>query len=171
MLRATAPLLLVAPGVQHFRVIKLIRVLMEIKPVSYSVEVVQKSPLHFTSIRTAGPEFAFTAIFHQSSLSGMVSVRVNFHLFNFVIEMIMEIIQSSCENGGTNIYSENFDLEFGNDVLENKNPTKLQLLDCLNNSVAMVKICFVPSKCRMLLHDWTGFKPSLIHAGEKVGGV
>ncbi|MBM6549358.1 reverse transcriptase family protein, partial [Streptococcus dysgalactiae subsp. equisimilis] len=97
-------------------------------------------------------------------------------LFNFVIDMILEIALSSCENSGIQLFpggSVLSDLEYADDVvLLSEDAGKLQaFLDGLNYSVGVFGMRFAPSKCKMLLHDWVGPAPNLILAGEVIERV
>lgn len=46
-------------------------------------------------------------------------------------------------------------------------PVNLQVyLDCLNDSVGLFGVHFVPSRCEMLLQNWNASKPKFVVAGE-----
>lgn len=101
---------------------------------------------------------------HDDRLSEFI-IRIGVHpgylrssfLFNFVFEMISKVAVYSCENSGTNICADKklSDVEFVTDVvLLIEDSRKLQtFLDCTNDSVGLFGMCFVRSKCKMLLHD------------------
>lgn len=72
-------------------------------------------------MRTSETEFVFATIFHPSSSWEMMFVRVVPFTFSFqlFIQMIMEIVLSSCGNSGIDICSHRklSDLEYADDVV------------------------------------------------------
>lgn len=84
----------------------------------------------------------------------------------------MEIIPSSCENSGIDIYSEGkrSDLKYAGDaVLLSEDPRSFWfLLDRLNDSIVMFGMRFISPKCKISSQDLTSTKPNLVLAGEEL---
>lgn len=105
------------------------------------------------------------ATFHRSSLGETVFVRLApFHIFiSVVIWMIVKIAISSYVNSGTDPPSDRKLSEWeyvDKVVLLSKEPNKLNVIHYrLDNSVDISQICFINSKCKMLLQGWSGPKP------------
>lgn len=114
-------------------------------------------------------------IFHSSLSQKMMHVRVSqFHYpFNFVIEIIMEIALSSCENSDTEAYSSGDlpELEYASGVvLLSRDSFKLPvLLDCLNNSTGRFGMHSALFDCKTMLQHWVHLKPNLILVEEELG--
>lgn len=81
----------------------------------------------------------------------------------------MKIVLSSCANSATDISSNKqpSDLEYADDVFLSGTPDELQaFLDHLNDSVAILGMRIVPSKCRMLLQSWNLPRRALFSHGR-----
>ncbi|CAH8481648.1 unnamed protein product [Schistosoma intercalatum] len=95
-------------------------------------------------------------------------------LFNFIIDLLMEITFSSTEFLGIDLLPGLLiDLEYADDiVLFGEDADKLQsLLTTLSNNASMFGMRFSPSKCKMLLQDWVSSTPELIIGSEVIERV
>lgn len=89
-------------------------------------------------------------------------------VFNFVIVTVIEIALTSRDNSGTNVCADRSlsDLKYADDGgLLIEDPIKLQVfLDCPDDCVGIFGMRFVPSRCKMLLRDFTDSKSVLLLA-------
>ncbi|RTG82230.1 uncharacterized protein DC041_0010142 [Schistosoma bovis] len=93
-------------------------------------------------------------------------------LFNFVIDVLLEITLSSSKFTGVELLPGGslVDLEYADDiVLFGEDADKMQsLLTTLSNNASMFGMRFSPSKCKMLLQDWVTSTPELVIGSEVV---
>ena len=96
-------------------------------------------------------------------------------LFNFVIDMILELSLSSSNDCGVELLPGGrlTDIEYADDIaLLGTDPSKMQLLlSNLGDVSAQFGLHFAPSKCKVLLQDWSGLQPSLMVSGEPLAVV
>ncbi|CAH8675424.1 unnamed protein product [Schistosoma haematobium] len=96
-------------------------------------------------------------------------------LFNFIIDLLMEITLSSTEFSGIDLLPGGplIDLEYTDDiVLFGEDADKMQsLLIALSNNARMFGMRFSPSKCKLLLQDWSASTPELRIGSEVVERV
>lgn len=112
-------------------------------------------------------------------LSLEMSTRIDVHRafslsasrFNPIIEIILEIDPSPCENSGINFcWDWNLsDVEYAHDVLLiTEDSSNLQVfLNCLSNFVVTFGTRFASPKCEMLSHDWISSRPNLVVTEEE----
>ncbi|CAH8430565.1 unnamed protein product [Schistosoma mattheei] len=93
-------------------------------------------------------------------------------LFNFVVDVLLEITLSSSKFTGVELLPGGslVDLEYADDiVLFGEDTDKMQsLLATLSNNASMFGMRFSPSKCKMLLQDWVTSTPELVIGSEVV---
>nr|CAX83711.1 endonuclease-reverse transcriptase [Schistosoma japonicum] len=93
-------------------------------------------------------------------------------LFNFIIDLLLEVTLSSAEFSGIDILPGGplIDLEYADDiVLFGEDTDKIQsLLVALSNNARMFGMRFSPSKCKLLLQDWPASTPELRIGSEEV---
>ncbi|TNN07625.1 Retrovirus-related Pol polyprotein from type-2 retrotransposable element R2DM, partial [Schistosoma japonicum] len=96
-------------------------------------------------------------------------------LFNFVIDMLLDITMSSSDFLGVDLLpgAPLTDLEYADDiVLFGEDADKMQsLLTTLSNNASMFGMRFSPLKCKMLLQDWVASAPELVIGSEVVQRV
>ncbi|CAH8662896.1 unnamed protein product [Schistosoma haematobium] len=96
-------------------------------------------------------------------------------LFNFIIDLLKEITFSSTEFSGIDLHPGGplIDLEYADDiVLFGEDADKMQsLLVALSNNARMFGMRFSPSKCKLLLQDWSALTPELRIGSEVVERV
>ena len=96
-------------------------------------------------------------------------------LFNFVIDMLLEISLPASETSGVEMLPGRSlaDIEYADDIaLLGSDPSEMQMiLNNLNNSAARFGMRFTPAKCKVLLQDWVGSNPHLMLAGEPIDVV
>ncbi|CAH8613849.1 unnamed protein product [Schistosoma guineensis] len=96
-------------------------------------------------------------------------------LFNFVVDVLLEITLSSSKFPGVELLPGDslVDLEYADDiVLFGEDADKMQsLLTTLSNNASMFGMRFSPSKCKMLLQDWVALTPELMIGSEVVERV
>ena len=96
-------------------------------------------------------------------------------LFNFIIDLLLEITLSSTEFSGIDLLPGGslIDLEYADDiVLFGEDADKMQsLLLELSNNARMFGMRFSPSKCKLLLQDWPASTPELRIGSEVVERV
>lgn len=78
--------------------------------------------------------------------------------------MFMKLVLSACENSDMNIWSDRqaFGLEYSDDVLLRGDPSKLQVLDCLNDTSYLFAMGFASTQCKILSQNWIGSKPNFL---------
>ena len=61
-------------------------------------------------------------------------------------------------------------IEYADDIaLLGSDPTQMQMtLNNINKSAAKFGMHFAPSKCKVLLQDWSGPNPNLVLAGQSI---
>ncbi|CAI2733840.1 unnamed protein product [Schistosoma spindalis] len=95
--------------------------------------------------------------------------------FNFIIDILMEITLSSTGFPGIDLLPGGslIDLEYADDiVLFGEDTDKIQcLLVALSNNARMFGMRFSPSKCKLLLQDWSASTPELRIRSEVVERV
>lgn len=128
-------------------------------------KICQTNSFHISYIwtRISETEFVLT-IFHPSSLRGVVLQIWSLPPFCFkcIVETVMETALSSY---GIRLSSKLSDVESSSDlVLLDESPGKLQVFfsPIVWTLVYVCLGCFLPSKCKMLLHDQIGLKPNLV---------
>ncbi|VDO59879.1 unnamed protein product [Schistosoma margrebowiei] len=93
-------------------------------------------------------------------------------LFNFVIDVLLEITLSSSKLTGVELLPGGslVDLEYADGIVSfGEDADKMQsLLTTLSNNASMFGMRFSPSKCKMLLQDWVALKPELMIGSEVV---
>ncbi|VDP33341.1 unnamed protein product [Schistosoma margrebowiei] len=93
-------------------------------------------------------------------------------LFNFVVDVLLEITLSSSKFPGVELLPGGslVDLEYADDiVLFGEDADKMQsLLTTLSNNASMFGMRFSPSKCKMLLQDWVTSTTELVIGSEVV---
>ncbi|VDO61486.1 unnamed protein product [Schistosoma margrebowiei] len=96
-------------------------------------------------------------------------------LFNFIIDLLMEITFSSTEFSGIDLLQGGplIDLEYADDiVLFGENADKMQsLLVAPSNNARMFGMRFSPPKCKLLPLDWSASTPELRIGSEVVERV
>ena len=96
-------------------------------------------------------------------------------LFNFVIDAIMKVVLSITNTEGVQVLPGETltDLEYADDVaFLGSNIAEMQeLLSNLQVAAARFGMRLAPSKCKVLLQDWTESNPELLISGEVLGTV
>ena len=92
-------------------------------------------------------------------------------LFNFVMDILLETASTSDCSGVELLQGRELtDLEYADDaVLLGEDINSLQrLLDNLDECARLFGMRFAPSKCKMLLQDWSNPRPNLTILGEVI---
>lgn len=128
-----------------------------------------KNSFHLSSLEIQTTEVEFVLMTIQHGKQCLISPPSPF-LVNSVSGTITEIALLLCGNSGTDIWSVKklSHPEYLDDiVLVSEYPSKLQAFILRpKDSIVMFGMCLKPTRCKMLLQNWTARKPNLVCCSE-----
>lgn len=120
-------------------------------PCNQSLYANSRSPVH--AYGDVWPEFIMRSGFRQRCLLSL--------FFDFFIESVMKIAQSSCENSGIDIFSDSDSPDYWVNIQ----------VGCAFLSIIWASVGFAPRKYNMLSQHLSSSKPNLINAREQLDEV